>query len=408
MNLWDLAEFEDLDYLNMYVADELGSTNFSNSVLVCPRGHSLVIPGVDAKNFLTLKIPFGKKTQRFFLALIHAYNEAGFSSNPTCHSARESLTDKEEKFDWGVLAALNQVFSFVESSCTKEVDFRDLQKLVNDQVFLEVGELGIAFKTEVKNVYSPYLYYYGRIMGEGLLSSGQLRSAGVADAIALHWRFLLDDEHWKYQCGSVILLKRLERFALLLSKCYVRPTSKYVNYQSKFWPYLLVACAGWFFRMAIVQRTSLNKSSSTLCLTRAFELALQAQSLLCSAATLEANGEIFFNGSQLEGCGKIVSLVERGMIQSQLKATDINDWVIRARTLLSVRNHSRLAHGVDDVDQDGFAEIMRSLKRLMLEFLEPQLYQEFSDTYLELALPTFKMQFNVGIKKILGDYVDYL
>ncbi|RMQ37674.1 hypothetical protein ALQ05_200237 [Pseudomonas amygdali pv. mori] len=48
---------------------------------------------------------------------------------------------------------------------------------------------------------------------------------------------------------------------------------------------------------------------------------------------------------------------------------------------------------------------MRSLKKLMLDFLAPDLYQEFSDTYSELALPAFKTQFDSAIQKLLGDYV---
>lgn len=407
MKLWDLAEFEDLEYLNFYIMDELQSKDLLGSVVICPRGHSLVIPGVEQTNLLTLKVPFGKQLQRLFLAMLHAYIEMESCSTPVCFSACQPGLEKDEEFDWGALAMLNQIFRFVESSRAKEVDFIDLQKLVSDNKIIEIGELGIAFQLEVKRAYSPYVFYHSCIMGGTLLSSGQIRSAGIANAIGLHWRFLLDDNDWQPQCGSGILVKRLERIALLLSKCYVRETSRHYNYESKFWPFLFAACAGWFFRMAINYRSCSNKSASVICLTRAFELALQAQSLHCGAAHLESNGEIFFKDIQLEGCGKIVSLVENKKIKCGIKDSDLNDWAIRARTFLSVRNHSRLAHGIDDIDQVGYAEIMSSSKDLIGALLDLGLYKEFSETCSELALQPFRVQFKCGVSKLLEDYVNY-
>lgn len=405
MKLWDLVEFDDLEYLGMYVAEELGAADLRGAVVLCPRGHSLVIPGVESKNLLTLKISFRKQLQRFFLAMLHAYKEMELTSTPICFSARELNVGSTENFDWGVLSLLNQVFVFVESSQTKEVDFADLKLLINNEKFIDLGELGVAFQVEAKKVLSPYVYYHKFIMNHGTLSSGQLRSVGIADAIGLHWRFLLDDNLWQIQCGSDVLRNRLERISVLLSKCYTRPTYKHYDYESEFWPYLLAACAGWFFRMAINLRSSSNKSSSTLCLTRVFELALQAQALYCKAAHLESNGEIFFKDVQLEGCGKIVSLVEARKVRCQVKDTEIGDWVIRARTLLSVRNKSRLAHGIDDVDQDGYADVMKSLKVLLSELLEPGLNDELMVTCSELALPPFRAQFVVGLDRLLRDYL---
>jgi hypothetical protein len=180
---------------------------------------------------------------------------------------------------------------------------------------------------------------------------------------------------------------------------------RHFDYASVFWPFLLVASAGWFFRMAINLRSPTNASSSTLCLTRAFELSLQAQALHCKAAVFDEHGEIYFNSSKLEGCGKIISLVENRSIKTNISIERVKDWVVEARTLLSIRNHSRLAHGVDDIDQDGYADLLKFSKKLICELLEPGLYQEFFDTYTELVLPPFYTQFKTGVGKLLSDYL---
>lgn len=406
MKLWDLAEFCDLEYLSLYIADELGSEDFTGSIVVCPRGHSMVIPGVQTENLLTLKIAFGKQNQRFFLAMLHAYHNLELTTFPIFSSASESPDPDGGLRVGGVLSLLCEIFRTVESSKTSNIDFCRFIELLDAGEISELGELGVAFKTEVKKASSPYIYYSNYVMGGELLSSGQLRAAGIANAVALHWRFLLDDTQWMIQYGSTPIFGRLQRISLLLSKCYIRPDSKQYNYQSKYWPYLFAASAGWFYRLAINFRISSNTSSSTLCLTRAFELALQAQSLYSGAARLESNGEIFFNQTQLQGCGKIVDLIEQKVITSKIHSSDIANWVIRARTLLSIRNHSRLAHGIGDIDKEGQMEIMKESKNLILELLDLGLDREFSEAYSELSLPPFRERFRAGVSKLLIDYVD--
>ncbi|MBS7463071.1 hypothetical protein [Pseudomonas syringae] len=406
MKLLDLAEFQDLEYLQMLVAEKLETNDYTGSVIVCPRDHSLVIPGVRPTDMITLKIAFKGQLQRFFLAMLHAYQELGLYSAPICFAESESGQKIDDDLDWRVLSLLAQILRIVEMSRIRNLDFVDLTSLLADSRLSDIGELGLAFQMEVKKTYSPYVYYYNNVMGGGVWSSGQLRSAGIASSIGTRWRFLLEDNQWQPLCGSDVLRRRLDRIALLLSRCYMSAARRHFDYTSVFWPFLLVASAGWFFRMAINLRSPTNASSSTLCLTRAFELSLQAQALHCKAAVFDEHGEIYFNSSKLEGCGKIISLVENRSIKTNISIERVKDWVVEARTLLSIRNHSRLAHGVDDIDQDGYADLLKLSKKLICELLEPGLYQEFFDTYTELVLPPFYTQFKTGVGKLLSDYVD--
>nr|GFB16827.1 hypothetical protein [Tanacetum cinerariifolium] len=256
--------------------------------------------------------------------------------------------------------------------------------LIGDERLSDVGELGIAFQTEVKRSCAPYLYYHNNVMGGGLWSSGQLRSAGIANSVGARWRFLLEDNQWQPLCGSDVLRKRLERIALLLSKCYLSAAFRKLDYDSNFWPFLLAACAGWFYRMAINLRSLTNASSTQF----------------------DEHGGIYFNAIRLEGCGKLVKLVESKSIKTKMSNDRTTNWVVEARTFLAVRNHSRLAHGVDDLDQTGYADLLKCSKGLIFELLEPELYQEFSETYAELVLPPFHTQFKSGMGKLLSDYLD--
>lgn len=390
----------------MLVSDRLETNDYSGSVVVCPRGHSLVIPGVRPADIITLKIAFKGQIQRFFIAMLYAYQELGLYSAPICSAESESGRKIDDDWDWRVLSVLAQIFRVVEISRAKNLDLTDFSSLIGDDRLSDLGELGIAFQMEVKRACAPYLYYHNNVMGGGLWSSGQLRSAGIASSVGARWRFLLDDNQWQPLCGSDVLRKRLERIALLLSKCYLSAAYRKLDYASNFWPFLLVACAGWFYRMAINLRSPTNNSSSTMCLARAFELSLQAQALYCKAAQFDEHGEIYFNTTKLEGCGKLVSLVESKSIQTTMSKSRADNWVIEARTFLAVRNHSRLAHGVDDLDQAGYADLLKCSKGLICELLEPGLYQEFSETYSELVLPPFYTQFKSGVGKLLSDYLD--
>ncbi|SFH68328.1 hypothetical protein SAMN05444062_110169 [Pseudomonas syringae] len=401
-----MAEFQDLEYLKMLVADRLETNDYSGSVVICPRGHSLVIPGVRPADIITLKIAFKGQVQRFFIAMLHAYQELGLYSSPICYAESESGQKIGDDLDWRVLSVLAQIFRVVETSRAKDLDLIDFASLIGDERLSDVGELGIAFQTEVKRSSAPYLYYHNNVMGGGLWSSGQLRSAGIANSVGARWRFLLEDNQWQPLCGSDVLRKRLERIALLLSKCYLSAAFRKLNYASSFWPFLLAACAGWFYRMAINLRSLTNASSSTMCLARAFELSLQAQALYCKAAQFDEHGGIYFNAIKLEGCGKLVTLVESKSIKTKMSNDRTKNWVVEARTFLAVRNHSRLAHGVDDLDQTGYADLLKCSKGLICELLEPELYQEFSETYAELVLPPFHTQFKSGMGKLLSDYLD--
>ncbi len=406
MKLWDLAEFYDSEYLSLYIAEEIGAENFVGSIVVCPRDHSFVIPGVAAENLITLKIAFSKQRQRFFLAMLHAYLNFKITKLPVFLSASDPPSNDGDPQVAGLLSSLCELFRNAESKDASSLEFCRLFELIQSDEFLELGELGVAFTMEIKKASLPYVYYSKHVLSGQLFSSGQLRSAEIAVAVATHWRFLLDDAQWTILYREFPILQRLQRISVLLSKCFVRPDSKQYNYESKYWPYLFAATAGWFYRMAIIHHNSANVSSSTLCLTRAFELALQAQSLLTRTATLENNGAIYFKQTELQGCGKIVDLVQQKILKSKIHPDDCNGWVVRARTLLSVRNHSRLAHGVGDIKQEDQAELMKETKALILEFLDEGLDREFSETYSELILPPFREHFRKGVERVSVNYID--
>jgi len=132
---------------------------------------------------------------------------------------------------------------------------------------------------------------------------------------------------------------------------------------------------------------------------------LQAQALACGAAELAANGgEVYFDRRKISGCGLLVGLVEDRIIQSELTGKNKSDWVVRARTVLAVRNNSRLAHGILGVDEEGYNVYISEVKKLISEFAQNDLFIEFSDTFREFKSPVVIDVLKSELGALVKDY----
>ncbi len=395
----------DCELFPLYVDEELGSL-IEGSAVVLPFGYKETHPKLESAAYLCrLKLPFGRCIQRVFLATLHGYCH-GKVFYPVCEEI--GLDEKGnglESKDFGLLSAIHSFFQWAQRGFLNPSELGFQYSLIQNAGFSQLGEVGDLFLLRVRSVYRELSFYIELVHRESLVSSGTLRSLNVGAAIAAHWNGVLSSRPNGLIYRNRSLEQRLDRLQLLLGKCCTDSQGRKLRNDSQFWPLLFSFTAGWMFRIALIYRSLGSDSNSVLAATRSFELMLQAQALACGAAELTANGgEVYFDRRKISGCGLLVGLVEDRTIQSELTGKNKSEWVVRARTVLAVRNNSRLAHGILGVDEEGYNAYISEVKKLISEFAQNDLLIEFIDTFREFRAPVVIDVLKSELGALVKDY----
>ncbi|MDD0841180.1 hypothetical protein [Pseudomonas sp. Gutcm_11s] len=410
MKLLDLAGFDDVDYFSMHLEDGFGEIDFTDSVVLLPAFYVGEAPAfAGARHICRLKVPFGRSSQRFFLAALFLYSTKLHSSAPEyfCFEESDQMLGERARRG-GIVYLLYSIFQWIDGGGVKKDDLKTFRSFLESPDLDALGEVGISFKSSLSKANLVLNFYLDRVFSEKFVSSGFLRSLEIAPAIVEHWRFLTDTQQ-SSRVGEEPMLARLSRIETLVKGCYLGTSNSKLDYSSQYWPFLFSSTSGWFYRSALTYRSLGMESCSVMAIVRAFELILQAQTLRCGVGELSVtNGEFYVGRLNISGCGSLVDLIERGKVSTSINTCDLNDWVIRARTLLSVRNSSRLAHGILDINAQDFNVLFGNAKSLIEEFSDPDLYAEFDGAFQDLKPPNLKGLIGPIFDKYIGGYIERL
>lgn len=404
MKLWDFAAIDDHELLKLQL-EEYDVECFNGHLVLLPHGFDEELSIFSgARHVCRLKMPFAKSSQRLFVAILHRY----FSSRESSFPGYQIIEiDGCGHLEPGAEVLLSSICNFLQwSESESSVDGNNALCALDLSSLEELGEIGYLFKGVFRRTSYVARSFSTYFMSEELVTSGTLRSLGVASAIAEKWRLVLrrsgGDVSFISEGGKRFLL-RIER---MLKSCCVGEGQKKINSQSRDWPMLLAATAGWLMRVGLINRTLDNNSSSVLCVVRSFELMLQANALTCGAGEFSAHdGEFYICRRKVSGCGVFLDLIDDRTIKSKLLLSEKEGWVIRARTVLSVRNHSKLAHGILDVDQIGFDDFFVEVRSLIKEFSDDMLVAELEQAFTDLRPPPIKKLVREEIQRFLLGYI---
>lgn len=163
--------------------------------------------------------------------------------------------------------------------------------------------------------------------------------------------------------------------------------SKKINYSAHVWPYAMLIMSCWFFRASLVYKQRLLLSEAVMSVTRAVEFSMLSQGMRSGFISLTpVEGRVVVNNKELLGVGSIV----HEFLNCEKVSLSMNSKEVREMwSLLSIRNNSKLAHGVLDIEKELFdysykagVDFSRAILDEELELLSNKLLKELAQSSL--------------------------
>ncbi|SHK65348.1 hypothetical protein SAMN05216369_2657 [Marinobacter antarcticus] len=411
--VFDMSTVTDIDEVPLYIEDLLSRPDSFGSHVILRKGHFQVVEASLQKEAIDhyqtiweLNSPITDFGTKFFLISLDLLMRG------------DALDKRYFYFDDGVF----QEYTSVEllditrsiGELKEGLKLKDLSSHTHD-IFKRIccsddlkkfGDIGRLLRNSLRPVFQEFDFIYFDVYGDPYQSYGKLRAYGVPESILVKWNSLFKNNKLIPAKGKEIF-SCVDRIRTLCSRCRVRSGSTRPNYDSAYWPMLYASTAAWFMRESLTRRSDKNTSVSLLFMVRSFELMLQAQSLISGQGVLSpSDGNLYISNRKVEGCGKFIDEIFERRIDCRIRNVKLlSDWTIRARTILSARNHCQLAHGVLNIERSELDVIFNEIRNLIEEFSDEYLYIEYKQTFSDLSCPDFFDSFQASSSSISEDFL---
>lgn len=416
VQFWDLCCREGPEYAALELEDLVARNDVRNDWLAISGENFESISREDTNNVLakfagTVQVqePIREYSIRFLLCGLWMLSRG--DHNPISYipvNADPATADQLQNVSALLTTFQTQLFYILAEYPCHSKSVAVLSRILDSLDSNDFGAVGTTLRSRLRIFRRECNFYTHYVFADNLDSAGSIRAASIQSATLQRWNFavdlearsLLSKEH--YQANDF-----LDRIASLCRRCSIDKNCSKPNLDSSYWPTLLAATAGWFFRMALVYRSWGFSSACVLALIRGFESILQAYAIQCGDGEFSpSDGAMYIRGRKAEGAGFFVTKVEKGHFDlSHTKGIHIKTWVREAREILRLRNQSRLAHGLLDLNQEGFDDAYRSLSNLLRSVVPSGLMEEFSFAFESLRISDLTTQLELLLEQVVAHHL---
>lgn len=238
----------------------------------------------------------------------------------------------------------------------------------------------------IESFYHKNIEFYNVIYDDNWCSWSVVSGTKYLESVIEKWSSCRTYSNYKYVDQDFIA-----KIMHLLSRCH-HSNSKKVNYISQSWPSLLAITSGWFFRISVIYKNHNQHDKSLLALTRAIENVLIAQILSYSHCEFNSVDGLLYDqdGKKIKGgAGKYIEIFTKNRLSEKIKTSkDYEEFEKKVRSILSIRNASRFAHGILNIDKASNDMLLQEGLGIIRSYINEEIADDCFFAFSKLAIPS--------------------
>ncbi|WP_280548849.1 hypothetical protein [Halomonas sp. 11-S5] len=177
-------------------------------------------------------------------------------------------------------------------------------------------------------------------------------------------------------------------------------SSRKINYSSDVWPYIVTVMSCWFYRASLVYKRSGLISEAIMSLSRSLEFCFVSKGMRDGVISLtQGAGRVVVNGKEVTGIGGLVTeMLYYSSIEGGQRSVE-EVWPI-----LAIRNNSKLAHGVLDIDEALYDDSLQAYSRVVKKVYDKDLFYIYKEVNDEIGRSPLVEITTESLKKELLHY----